>query len=288
MSLGVNRSSSRQSSSSSSQSSGSSQSMSQDLSQSMSDSMSGGTSSTTQDIAFRELFAQLYGGASGAAGTALARAPELMETARSLFTGGTEFMDTLTNNPAMDYFGERLSGENPHLQEQIDALQEDTGRLFREELNPAIVSEAVAGGSLGGGRHGVAQGLAMESAAREFTRGATALRSADMTARDSAAATALQGSLSAANTGLGSLPMLMDLATNTTAPELGIYSNLASILGGPTVLSQSESEDFSTSTARSLSEAFARAFSSQQSTSKGESSGRSSGWGFSASMMPGG
>ncbi len=44
---------------------------------------------------------------------------------------------------------------------------------------PGITSEAVAGGALGGGRQGVAQGKAVESVGREFRRGSLEIRNAD-------------------------------------------------------------------------------------------------------------
>lgn len=281
--LGLGRSTSRQSSESQSSGYGYSGSSSSDISQSISDAVSGGSSQSTQNIAFEDLYRQLYGGATGAAGSALARAPELSSTARQLFTGGGQFLESLQVNPATDYLNERLTGENPLLQEQIDLLREDTGRLFREEFNPAITSTAVAGGALGGGRQGVAQGMAIDSVTREFTRGAAQLRSNDIAARDAAAATALNGTLQAANTGLGSLPMLMDLASSEATTELGILSNLAAIMGGPTTLTQSGSTDFSRSNSRALSEAFARSMGENWNSSSSRSSGRSDAWNFSAS-----
>jgi hypothetical protein len=282
-SLGLGKSESSQSSNSISAAYGYQGSESSDIARAISEATSGGTSTSGQSVFQGDLYAKLFGGATGAADSALARTPELMTQAKALFTGGTEFMDLLGGGEAMEYLNSRVTGENPLLQENIDALREDTGRLFREEFNPAITSSAVAGGSLGGGRQGVAQGMAMDSAAREFTRGATALRTGDMAARDSAAATALQGTLQGASTGLGSLPMLMDMATTSAAPELGIYSNLAAILGGPTTLTASNSEDFSRSNSQSLSDAFARSFGENQSSSQSSSRGRSNAWNLSMS-----
>lgn len=233
-----------------------------------SSSASFGTS--TQDIAFREIFQSLYGGASGAAGTALAGAPELTSTARQLFTGGTQFLQGLGDDQGTNYLTNRLSGESPVLQEQIDRLREDTGRLFKEELNPAITSRAVAGGTLGGGRQGVAQGLAADSAARVFTQGATTLRANDINARDAAAATIAGNSLQAASTGLGSLAPLLDIAERGNNASLSIFSGLSNILGGPTTLTQSRTE--------SIADSFARSFGEQSATSRGRA------WNFNTSV----
>ena len=215
-------------------------------------------STSTQDIAFEDLFSKLYGGATGAASGAIAQAPELAKAAKQLFTGGTQFLQGLGQDAGTNYLTSRISGENPLLEEQISQLQEDTGRLFTENLNPAITSRAVAGGTLGGGRQGVAQGLAAEAAAREFTRGATALRSADMQMRDQAAAQVAGNSLQAASTGLGALPTLLDTAERGQNAELGVYSSLSSILGGPTVLTQSQS----------VADAFSKSFGEESGTSK--------------------
>lgn len=278
LNLGKSKSSSQQSS----DSYGYNTSESQDLSQSSSMSVSGGASGTSQDVFAADLFRRLYGGAEGAAGSALMSAPELTSAARQLFTGGSQFLQGLGGGAGTDYMTDRLSADNPVLQQQIDALREDTGRLFTEQLNPAITSRAVAGGTLGGGRQAVAQGLAMDSAAREFTRGATALRTADIAQRDQVAAQVAQNSLSSAATGLGALPGLLDVLERGTNAELGVYSTLSGILGGPTVLSQSESSDFSRATSQSVSEAFAKSFGEQRATSRGSS--RSSAWQFGASL----
>lgn len=226
---------------------------------------------STQDIAFEDLFSQLYGNASGAASRTVAQAPELANAARQLFSGGTRFLEGLGTDAGTNHLTSRITGENPLLQENIAGLEEDVGRLFSERLNPAITSRAVAGGTLGGGRQGVAQGLATETAAREFTRGALALRTSDMQMRDQAAAQVAANSLSAASTGLGALPSLLDLTERGQNAELGVYSSLSSILGGPTVMTEAGQQS------RSVADAFSRSFGEERSTSKGRA------WNFSMS-----
>lgn len=286
-SLGLGSSKSKQEQQSTSTSYGVSGSQSQDISQSISDSISGGssTSGTTQDIAFKDIYQKLFGGATDAAQGAVAQAPELANVARQLFSGGSQFMQGLGGDAGTSYLNDRLSGDNPVLNEQIAGLREDTSKFFKEDLNPAITSRAVAGGTLGGGRQGVAQGLAAQGAEQQFTRGATALRAADIQQRDSVAANVAKNSLDAASTGLGALPGLLDLATSGVNAELGIYSNLSSILGGPTVLSQSGSEatNFSKATAQSAAQAFSKSFGQQSSDSQSTASGKSKAWNFSTS-----
>jgi hypothetical protein len=228
-------------------------------------------SQSTQDIAFRDMYAQLYGNAGNAASGAAANAGVLGDAAKQLFTGGNQFLQSLGGDAGSSYLEGRLDSNNPVLEQQISELQKDTGRLFREELNPAITSRAVGGGTLGGGRQGVAQGLAAEGAARVFTQGATALRAGDVASRDAVAQSVATNSLNAANTGLGALPSLLEVLERGNNAELGVYSSLSSILGGPTTLTQSGST--------SLAESLAKAYGEQS----GTSSGSSRAWNFDTS-----
>ena len=219
---------------------------------------SGGSSSTTQDVFNSEIFSRLQGGASDAAGRAALMAPELRQAAQQLFTGGSSFLDSLGKDAGSDYLAGRVAGDDSLLQQQIGGLKEDLGDLFTNQLNPAITANAVAGGTLGGGRQGVAQGIAMGDIAKQFARGSTALRTADQGQRDAAAMEIARNSLSAANTGLGSLPMLFDLAERGNNSELGVYSSLSSILGGPTVLSQSRARNYGEERSSSYAENWMR------------------------------
>lgn len=250
MSIGASKSSSR----------------SEQGSESQATSNSVGGSTSRQSIAFSDAFGRLFGNASNAAGSAV-NSDVLGTAATQLFSGGMSFFENLGGNEGTNYLADRVTGSNEILPDQIAALREDTGRFFSEELLPNIRSQAVAGGNLGGGRQGVAEGMAVEAAQRQFTRGVTDLRVADRQSRDSAALSVAQNAIGAASTGLGALPMLIDSAQNAASPELGIYQNLASILGGPTVLTESDS--FS----RSISDAFSKSFGNSKSSSAGFSFG---------------
>lgn len=232
------------------------------------------------DIAFADIFAELYGGATGAAGRMAESAPGFNETARQLFSSGANFLDTLSGGAGAAYLEDRVSGASPVLDDQIGALQDDLGRLFREELDPAITARAVAGGTLGGGRQGVAQGRAADAVAREFTRGATELRSADIAARD-AAARDLEGLRAAsAGTGLGALPGLLGVAEGGFQAEIAPYLALAQIMGGPTTLAGSESESFSESEALDIARQIAESFSRGEDFATARSSTTSKSGGF--------
>jgi hypothetical protein len=286
-SLGMGRSKSGSYNASDSSSYGYSSANSSDISRSIQEAISGGQSTSQQGVFGSDVYNSLYSGAVGAAGKASIQAPELAAAAQQLFTGGAGFLDSLGHNAGSDYLADRVSGESPVLQQQIDALREDTGRLFTDEFNPAITSNAVAGGTLGGGRQGVAQGIAMDSLTREFTRGVTALRANDVNARDTAAAQIAQNSISAANTGLSALPTLLDLKESGVNSELGIWSSLANILGGPTVLGQSQSTEFSKSTAQSIAEAFSKSFGEQSSRGQSEGWSRANAWDFNTAVSGG-
>lgn len=248
-----------------SQSSSSSRSEQGSLSGSISGgfSRSAGASRSGQRVAFEDVFANLYGGASAAAAGIDPSA--LTEQANLLFSGGINFLDDLEGGAGTEFLESRVAGESPVLQEQIDALGADIGEFFREEINPAITSEAVAGGVLGGGRQGVAQGAAAEAAAEEFSRGVTRLRASDIAARDAAARALGEQRISAAGTGLAALPALGGIADLGFGAELDPFTQLAAILGGPTTLTESESAQFANA------EDFARAFSSSFGRSRSQS-----------------
>ena len=256
-----------------------SKSESQATSQSATDSASAsfGTSQqgsqASQDVAFKDLFAKLYGGASAAAG-GLSGAP-IKSAADMLFSGGTRFLDELGGGPGADYLQSRVNGESPVLQEQISALGDDLGAFFRDELNPAITSQAVGGGALGGGRQGVAQGMATREVGSQFAKGATALRAADVSARDAAARDLISLKTNAAGVGLGALPGMLGIASQGALADLAPFQALAGVLGGPTVVGQSSS--FGTSDSGSVAKSVSDSYS--QSTSKGKSKSGSIGFG---------
>ncbi len=232
--------------------------------ESHSGSISGGasTSSSEDRIAFEDVFARLFGGAEGAAG---GLDPSMLtEAANSLFSGGMGFMSNMGADAGSSYLADRLGGDNEVLQQQIDLLGEDLGNFFSDELNPAITSQAVGGGQLGGGRQGVAQGRAMTEVGNQFTRGATALRAGDIAARDAAAGTMAQNSIQSAMAAMQGIPALAGVADMGFGAGMAPYERLAAILGNQTSLTSAGassadfasgfSDSFGTSHASSTSE----------------------------------
>lgn len=217
---------------------------------SRSGSTGGGVSS--QEIAFAPIFADLF---SEASGRAMGAGPN---PANMLFSGGLDFLERLQGNAGTDALERRVSGPNVALEGNLQALQERLGRLFSEEINPAIAGEAIATGQLGGGRQGVAQGLGARAIAEQFTQGAASLISEDQAQRDTAAGTLGELLSGGAATGLGALQSLLGIGMEG-ATNLGPLSMLAQILGGPTTLSSSV--DFSNAFSESLGQSFQDAFS---------------------------
>lgn len=111
-----------------------------------------------------------------------------------------------------------------------NSLQAGLGDLFRNQINPAIEGSAINTGGFGGGRMGVAQGVATGQLANAFTQGYGDI-----------VADANRQSMGAA----GMLPGLaMGAIDNSMAGSnagLDILQRLGAILGNPTVLSRGSS-----------------------------------------------
>lgn len=241
-------------------------------------STSRGISRSTQSVYADEFLRLLYGGATGATMRAASLAPQFAESARALFTGGTQFLDQLRGGVGAEYLQSRLDGDGL-AEERIALLSEDVGRFLRTEALPSIQSRAIGAYGLGGARQGLAEGRAIEGATREFQRGATEIRAQEQAARDAIASQLMASEQSGAAAGLAALPSLLGLAEAERSAELAPYQILSQILGAPTTLTESVSEQTAESIARSLSEQFgislqdARDWARSQSTSTSRSSG---------------
>jgi hypothetical protein len=282
-SLGYGENSSRASSTSSSNSYGYNSAESGDVSRSNSEGVSGGASQSSQQIAFEDFYKKMFGGASVAAEGVAMQAPQLQQAAQQLFTGGSQFLQTLGGNAGTDYMKERL-GSSGAVDDIVASMKTDAANLFRDDLNPAITSRAVAGGTLGGGRQGVAQGVAQARVADDFTRNAAALRYSDVQAKDNIAASVANNSIAAANTGLGALPGMLDIMERGQNAELAPYGSLSAILGGPTTLTTSNASDFSRTIAQSAADAFSKSFGEQTAESQSRSRALAHGWNFDSSF----
>ncbi|MFT3973156.1 MAG: hypothetical protein QM699_06825 [Amaricoccus sp.] len=120
-----------------------------------------------------------------------------------------------------------LTDPTKQIAAQAASLKAGLGDLFRTEINPAIRTDAIGAGGFGGGRQGVAEGVAAGQLADTY---AASLGDITANANNTALSAANQaGSLGSIIQNLGMLP---------TTAGLGQLSTLASILGDPTVLQQ--------------------------------------------------
>jgi len=249
---------------------------------SISQAVSGGQAVSRQDIAFRDVFANLFQGAAATA-SGLSGQP-VRSAADMLFSQGTNFLSQLQGLESADFLRDRLGTQSPVVDDQIEALGQDLGRFAQEQLLPGVRRSSVAGGSLGGGRQAIAEGLVGQTVAREFQQGAAELRGRDLQARDQIAQQLAQLEQSSAATGLTQLEPLLGLAEREETADLLPFATLSSILGGPVTLSESEQQDFSQqfseSLARSFNESFGESFNFGRQTSRSSGSGINFGFGL--------
>lgn len=230
-------------------------------------SSSRGGSSSSQSVAFQDVFSKLFRGASGAA--AGVDTSSISNAANLLFGQGGGFLEELGGGGAgARFLEERLARGDELADQEIAGLESDIGRFLSETANPAITAGGVAAGTLGGSRGEVQRGIATRGATEAFTRGATDIRARHRGELD-AAATALAGDETARGLGgLGALPGLFGLAESGALADLSPFAALSSILGGPTVLTESESSQ--------LAEALGLQIGADKTTGRAGSSSRSS------------
>ncbi len=229
-----------------------SSSLSNEASQSASQGTSFGASNQTVLGPQLDALLKLYSGAEGATAQAAGMVPALQGQAAQLFTGGAGFLDNLMG-----------AGSNGAVSAQEQALQTQLGQQFQSELG-GIRNSGVAAGTLGGGREGVAEGLAMQGSQNALASGVAQILGQQRTSQ-----------IDAASAGLGALPGLANVAGTGLNATLAPYATLAQIIGSPTVLASSEqgSQNTATSLAQALSSSLGYGTQTAQSTSSGSSSG---------------
>ena len=179
----------------------------------------------------------------------------LEEQGKSLFTGGLGAIQSLLGETELDqytsqYLQGRMNGEGSTANEQIANVGDDIGRFFNQQIMPGIASKAIGAGQLGGGRQGVAEGMAVDAVGREFSNAATNIRTADMAMRDQAANASIAYGANrnaAASSALSAIPNVNAALQSYSMSGLAPYYALSDILGNPTVLNESKSRSSSTS-----------------------------------------
>jgi hypothetical protein len=204
----------------------------------------------------------------------VANAPLFAEEAQQLFTGGMGFLEQLQNVPGSDYLASRINGPDSAANAQIDALGNNLGKFFDERLMPAITSRGVATGTLGGSRQSVSVGRAAGEVSNSYSSGVAAILANSQAARDAAASTWGAQSTAAAGAGLNALPSVLGLAQAGQSAGLSPYLALSQILGGPTVLTESQAtqsaQSSSSDIAQAISDALSLSYGTSQSSSKGK------------------
>lgn len=145
---------------------------------------------------------------------------------------GSQYQQGIVN-PATQAFQQHLTPQqNPFLTGQIEQGQRQIAENFNERLLPGIGSGANQAGQRGGGRQGVAEGIALRDANRQSSDFAQNLLGQDFQGQQ--------------NRSLNALTFADSIGGLAFSP----LQNLQGILGAPTVLSQnqggSQSQDFST------------------------------------------
>jgi hypothetical protein len=143
-------------------------------------------------------------------------------------------------NPFLKQLQSFMQPNNDMLVQQQDLLAQGLNKQYQNQLLPGIQSQSIAGGVVGGGRQGVAQGLAMQGVQDAFAQGSMGLQ-ANAYNQAQQAATAGAGLFGQyAQAGMGGVQGLSNLGYD----PFKMY--LASV-GSPAVLnsSSSNSESFS-------------------------------------------
>lgn len=231
-----NRSNSRQDASSVDRSFGTNQSTSQNIG----DSASSSFIDPTQMGFLSKLWGQGQGITNPAAVTAASKGlvGQMMPGLKSAFGNTTALTDPTKQIAA-----------------QTASLKSGLGSLFRDEINPAIRSGSIASGGFGGGRQGVAEGVAAGQLADTY-----AASLGDITANANNQAIAAAGQAGQLGQGIYNMGMLPSMAG--FAP----LQAMAGLLGSPTVLQEALSRS------RGTSQSTGRTGSSGRSVSTGRSS----------------
>lgn len=137
-------------------------------------------------------------------------------------------------------------------QAQIGQLGDELGAFFQNQILPGIGRTAVGVGGLGGSRQGVAQGIAAGEAARAFSGGVADIMSSGRAQQ----LAALQGAVGAGSAGIQGAGQLFGLGAAPFSAQFSPLLNLASIIGGPTVLSENQASSQSRTSSRSSSGSF--------------------------------
>lgn len=173
--------------------------------------------------------------------------PAAMQGYQGLFNRGSEF----AGSQGMGWLGKTL-GENPYLQDAIDATQQGIYENVERYGLPQDRRSAIMAGQAGSNRQGIAEGLRLAEADKQAANIASQMRQQDLARQQQAAQALNQSQLQnyamQNQAALGGLNAMSGLLQNTLTPYQAAWMPLQSysgIVGGPTTLTQSSSKDTS-------------------------------------------
>lgn len=155
--------------------------------------------------------------------------------------GGQRLMGDVYQNPFMQGIQQFARPDNQMVQNNMNLLGHGLTQNLQNNLLPTIANTAIQSGGFGGGRQGVAQGLALQGTQQAFQQGSADIMN---NAYNQAQQAALGGGQLAMQNALGGVGALGQLQQQQLAPLM----SLAQILGSPTVLQSSKSKGGSSST----------------------------------------
>lgn len=164
----------------------------------------------------------------------------LQGTADQLFEQGQGIGQQFTQNQFLDALGQQAGGNPDLVAAQTGQLGSDLGTFFREQLLPQINQGAFQTGQLGGGRQGVAEGVAAGKVADAFSRGSLGFQTADAAASQQAAQAGGQLFGQGAQAQGDLLSSLFGIQQGAFGAGFAPGQQLQQLIGGPTVLDQSQ------------------------------------------------
>jgi hypothetical protein len=204
---------------------------------------------------------------------------DIASAGQQLFSGGLGFLDKLGGGAGADELAARAGGGDTSGRDaQLGVLQSQLGDFFNTQLVPGITSRGVSTGTLGGSRDAVELGQAAKQVAGQFSTGAASIISNDQAQRDAAAGKLADVTNQGAATGLSALSSLYGLKQGADSSALTPYQMLSQILGGPTVLGQSQSSQLAAALSSSFGEQGSSSYGFDQSSSTQQSQGTGSGF----------
>ena len=151
------------------------------------------------------------------------------------------------------------NAQNPYAQQQVEQFGSNLGQFFREQINPAITGNSQQVSQMGGSRQGLAQAGAINTLGQQFQQGATGIMNNAYNTGAGMAQAADQmrlsgmgqaGQLAGMGQGMNlqgmgqamqSMPNMFNMGMQPYQAAWMPLQNLAGLLGGPTVLGQSQS-----------------------------------------------